>query len=150
MRTIDEFIAARGVHPKAHPIHIEGYGLPYWSEEEGMADISMSRDGTIDNPNGYPEEDVRTALRNLVGRYLQAVSDRAKKAAETRKRRVEKKVYEVAQRILDGKPGLSGRKSCYVCGKGFSDQKSIGRGVGPECWSHVLARIELIKNRTLI
>ena len=86
MQTIDEYIAKHGVYPRARRITIDGRGLSYWSEG-GMENISMRSDGTLFNPNGYPEEDVRTALRNLVAAHLQAVSDSAKRAAETRKRR---------------------------------------------------------------
>jgi hypothetical protein len=145
MRTVDEYLAAKGCIPNARRIHISGRSLSYWNEEEGMEKIGWRLDGTLYNPNGYPEEDVRAAIRGHVAIYLTQLAASAKRGVETRRKRVEKKVYEVAQKILDGAPGLAGRHSCYVCGKGFSDDKSIARGVGPECWQHVMERIEAIR-----
>ena len=144
MRTVDEYLNAKGCFISRGRVSPEGKALSYW-DAGGMTQIGQNRDGTFWNPNGYPEEDVRAAIRAVVSGHLEKLSRAAKQAVETRRKRVEKKVYEVAQKILDGSPGLGGRDSCYVCGKGFSDDKSIARGVGPECWQHVMARIERIR-----
>jgi hypothetical protein len=35
-----------------------------------------------------------------------------------------------------------------VCGRGLSDQQSIVRGVGPECWQDVLDQLSAIARGT--
>jgi hypothetical protein len=33
---------------------------------------------------------------------------------------------------------LGPREKCAICKKTLTDQTSVSRGVGPECWSHIV------------
>jgi Family of unknown function (DUF6011) len=103
--------------------------------------VGILADGTLHNPNGYPAEAVREAVQAADERRRQRRSKAATKAAGTRRRRQENRVYDTAQRILEGRR-LGPRRHCVICGKGLSDTESIERGIGSDCWQGVLAFIE--------
>jgi hypothetical protein len=42
------------------------------------------------------------------------------------------------------KQEIGPRGHCYVCGRNLTDLESINRGIGSECWQHVLSAIERI------
>lgn len=108
---------------------------------ERLYDIGINADGTLHNPNGYPDADVRAAIAGAEERARQRRQEAAAKAAVTRRRRRERKVYEVAQRIATG--GTYGpATACVICGRGLDDHQSIQRGIGSECWQFVLDLIE--------
>jgi hypothetical protein len=111
-------------------------------------DIGIYADGTLWNPNGYPEEEVRAAVLAADERRKaeQQVRRRAGavKAVATRRRRHEKRVYETAYRYMrEGQ--LNPSQNCNICGRYLTDEESIGRGIGSECWQGILARIAEIK-----
>lgn len=114
-----------------------------WIRHEGekLYDIGLNDDGTLHNPNGYPAETVRAVIAGAEQRAHERASKATKKAAETRRRRHDKLVYDVARRIVAGER-YGPRTSCYVCGRGLDDPQSIQRGVGPECWQGALDLIE--------
>ncbi len=112
-------------------------GEIYWG-------VGFFEDGTLRNPNGYPEEIVRAAVIAAIERRQQKRSNAAKAAAKTRNKRQEKKIYETARRLVaDGEltPGLH----CDICGKHLDDPVSIARAIGSECWQHILQAMERIK-----
>jgi hypothetical protein len=95
--------------------------------EAKLLQVGIWPDGTLWNPNGYPDDIVRTAVLEADERKRIRRSDAAKKAAETRRERRDKKVYAVAKRIGEG--GRYGpRQRCMICSKGLVDQHSIDRG----------------------
>jgi Family of unknown function (DUF6011) len=108
---------------------------------EFLYSIGWNADGTLYNPNGYPEERARAALEAAEERAHQRRSSAAKKGAETRRKRIEAKVYTVARRIVDGHV-YGPSNACVICERGLADTESIERGIGSECWQAVLARIE--------
>jgi hypothetical protein len=107
--------------------------------------VGIWPDGALWNPNGYPDDVVRTAVLAADERKRVRRSNAAKKAAETRRERTEKFVYSVAKRLTEG--GRYGpRYRCVICEKHLTDRQSIDRGIGPECWQGVLMRIEELKS----
>jgi Family of unknown function (DUF6011) len=106
-------------------------------------DVGFDAGGNLHNPNGYDPELVRSAVDAARVRWKARLGASAKKAAVTRRRRQENKVYQAARRIIDG--GTFGPSShCSICGKGLDDRESIARGIGSECWQRVL---ELLNQR---
>jgi Family of unknown function (DUF6011) len=108
-----------------------------WHAGDILRDVGILADGTLHNPNGYPEDIVRLAIMEALERQKKRRSDAAKRAAKTRAIRMEKKVYEVVQKIgLGHKYGPASR--CYICLKGLDDPQSIERGIGSDCWQRVM------------
>ena len=110
-------------------------------EGQQLCDVGVLVDGTLYNPRGYPEDLVRAAVAAAEGRRNARRSEAAHKAAETRKRRKEKRVYEVADRIINGHV-YGPSRSCVLCGKSVFEPQSIERGIGSDCWQGVMAAIE--------
>lgn len=112
--------------------------------------ITLKTDGTLVNPRGYPEEIVRHAIEY-----------KGKQGARTRKSRREKRVHEIAEQLArEGKIGdpirrraskllmeLGEKPVCCICDRALTDQESIDRLIGPECWQDVLNWIEKIKTK---
>jgi hypothetical protein len=69
-------------------------------------------------------------------------SKAAKKGAATRSRRRVLKVKQIATRIIEAHPDIHAGPNCCVCGRHITDAESRQRGIGPECWSDVLAAVE--------
>jgi Family of unknown function (DUF6011) len=93
-------------------------------------DVGFNEDGTLHNPNGYPEAEILPILHRVVEEARRQRSEAAKKAAKTRADRRSKLVYSVGP-----------RNNCVICGKGLGDPQSIERGIGSDCWQFVLAII---------
>lgn len=117
-----------------------------WVHHNGskLYEVGILPDGTLHNPRGYPDDDVRTAVLAADQRRHERRSKAAKEAAETRRDRQERRVYAVAKRITQG--GRYGpRHHCFICGRVLDDPQSITRGIGPECWQGVLGEIERLQ-----
>ena len=114
-----------------------------WIEHEGhrLLDIGVLDDGSVHNPNGYPDALVRAAVQAAEARVSQRLSRAAVKGAVTRRRRVERNVYAVTQGLREGRV-YGPRGSCVICGKGLSDVESVERGIGSECWQRMLKVVE--------
>jgi hypothetical protein len=121
-------------------------GLYKWvfHGNERLYDVGIRKDGTLHNPRGYAEDVVRQAVIAADERAHKARSEAAKKAAQTRKERQGREVYRAAQAIIEGR-NFQPRNSCRICGKGVSDAPSIARGIGSDCWQHVLAALSTLK-----
>lgn len=113
-----------------------------WVRHEGamLYSIGVNPDGSLHNPNGYPEGTVRAAVAAAEQRRHQRRSTAAKKAAETKRRRQEKRTYDIVQRIGAGER-FGPRSHCVICKRGLDDPQSINRGIGSECWQAVLDHI---------
>jgi ribosomal protein S18 acetylase RimI-like enzyme len=114
-----------------------------WVEHEGvrLSAIGVDPDGTLHNPNGYPEALVRAAVAAAESRHRAWRVRCAKKAAETRRRRHLLRVDAVARQLVtSGRTGPSAR--CVICRKQLDDADSVRRGIGSECWQQVLTAIE--------
>lgn len=103
-----------------------------------LDDVGIDADGSLYNPNNYPEDIVRAAVLAADARRHERRSKAAKKAAVTRAQRIEKKVYAVVKALLGGGQ-LTASRTCLICGKGCSDPESIKRGIGSDCWQHILS-----------
>jgi hypothetical protein len=103
-----------------------------------LRDVGVLKDGALHNPNAYDETLVREAIRQATSDLHQRRSERSKKAAATRRERHEKRVHEIAQRLVDVEN--RGRR-CACCGKRIWDTESVARGIGSECWQSVLDAI---------
>ena len=115
-----------------------------WHGADKLFQVGILSDGTVWNPNNYPEDAVRAAVLAADAHWHECRSEAAKKAAHTRRRRQEKKTYVAAQRII-ARIQTGPRDRCYVCGRGLGDPESIERGIGSECWQDVLTAVERIK-----
>jgi len=113
-----------------------------WSDR--LCNVGINADGSLHNPNGYPEDVVRAAVLAADARSHERRSRAAKAAAKTRARRQEHKVYTVARRIVAGN-GIGPRHRCFICGKHLEDPKSIARGIGSECWQGVLTQVSALR-----
>jgi hypothetical protein len=126
-------IVARFEQIKHNGEYLHGVGLL----EDGSVHQSASKK--------QPDEFVREAVAAAMEIVKQRRSDAAKKAGKTRRERVARLVYEVADRVYRGENAIYGPASfCHICGKGVIDPASIERGIGPDCWQHVL---EFVKKR---
>ena len=114
-----------------------------WVTHEGkkLFKIGILADGTLHNPNGYPDDVVRAAVLAADARKHDRRSRASKKAAATNSERRTLKVRIIARRLVVGQAtGPASR--CYVCRRKLTDQLSKSRGVGSECWQDVLSQIE--------
>lgn len=109
---------------------------------ERLYDVGVLPDGSLHNPNGYPDDSVRAAVQAAEFIRQQRRSLAAKKAAETRRRRTVKKVHDTAMKTVQGQQ-LGPRPNCCICGRGLGDPVSITRGIGSECWQDVLSALEM-------
>jgi hypothetical protein len=102
-----------------------------------LYEVGILPDGALHNPRGYPDDDVRAAVLAADARRHERRSRAATKAAVTRNRRQEKKVYAIAQLIQNG-GNIGPQHRCRICAKALNDPESIDRGIGSECWQGVL------------
>jgi hypothetical protein len=112
-----------------------------WVRHEGqiLHNVGIRKDGSLVNPNGYPDDVVRAAVIAAIERRRVRRSNSAKRAAETRRQRREKKVYEIVKRIQAGQDLRS--LWCRICRRALSDPESKARGIGSECWQDVMKRL---------
>lgn len=104
-------------------------------------DIGTNPDGSLWNPNGYPEDAVRAALAAAAERQHRKRSEAARKAATTRARRRERNLAAIVAQLRSGGV-LAPADACRLCGKALDDPESIARGIGSDCWQDVLTRME--------
>jgi hypothetical protein len=124
-----------------HPRNHKWYWLWLNSEKkERLRQVGILADGSLWNPNNYPEDVVRAAcLAELADRHERR-SRAAKEAAQTRGKRKQLRVWGTAKRIA-AKQQTGPRQHCYVCGRHLTDAESITRGIGSECWQQVLEQV---------
>jgi hypothetical protein len=108
--------------------------------KERLYHVGILTDGSLYNPNGYPEDLVRTSVITAIERRAQRRKEGAQRAAKTRQERLNGRLYETVKRLKLGHR-FGPRQRCYVCTKALIDSESIERGIGPECWQGVLRRI---------
>jgi hypothetical protein len=114
-------------------------GSPFRADR--YLDVGINADGSLHNPNGYPEVELRDAIVKMEAHEHAKRSAAAKKAAITRRRRVERKVYAAANKLLAGGK-FSSSNFCQICGKRVTDKTSEARGIGPDCWQDILTNIQ--------
>jgi hypothetical protein len=62
----------------------------------------------------------------------------AKLAAATRAHSRQQVLFRVVRRLREGGT-FTPAEFCEICGRWLDDRQSKARGIGPECWWHVLA-----------
>jgi hypothetical protein len=121
-----------------------------WVHYDGqkLHGVGIRQDGSLVNPNHCPDDVVRAAVIAANERWRVRRSDAAKRAAETRHCRRERKVYEIVRRIRAGQDLRSGY--CHICRRVLSDPESKARGIGSECWQDVLSTLsaEYLQKKT--
>jgi hypothetical protein len=118
------------------PVKHYRYQWVWGDDSRRYYDVWIEPDGSLHNPNNYPEDLARAAALAADERKAK----RVRAGVELRRQRREARIYEAARRILK-KEGIGNRKWCFCCHKALSDPESIGRAVGSECWQHVLDRV---------
>jgi hypothetical protein len=114
---------------------VDAYGT-----HEKLHDVWIEPDGTLHNPHGYPRGNRPRGRLGADERKAKRLSEQAVRAAQTRRRRQELRVYQAARRIVEA-GGIGQRSHCYICGKYLTDPTSIGHGIGSECWEKVLEAV---------
>lgn len=108
---------------------------------EILRDVGFNADGSLHNPNNYPEEIVRAAVSDAIARGKGRRKDAAAKAIVTRKRRRDNRVHSIASKFLRNE-NIGPQHKCCICRRALTGDFSIERGVGSECWQDVLSAIE--------
>jgi Family of unknown function (DUF6011) len=90
---------------------------------------------------------VRAAIAGAKARKAERKQAGIRQGVETRARRREQRIWQAADAIRKG-AGIGRRGDCYCCGKLLTDPISIERGIGPECWEHVLRAVETARATT--
>ncbi len=67
---------------------------------------------------------------------------RARRGAETSRRRRESLDYRLAKEILQQR--FKPRDHCARCGRALHDEQSLRRGIGPECWDGMMRLMQEI------
>lgn len=116
-------------------------------EDGRLFAVGVNDDGSVWNPNNYPEDVVRAAVAGADQRRREARSESAKKGAATAKRRRERRVHEISKAIVAG-TDMSSTK-CRLRRRALTDPEAIKRGIGSECWENVLRVIEETSAATL-
>ena len=135
---------------EAHPFN--GKSKSYrWIQWQGQVfnKIGISGDGQLSNPNNYPEDKVRAALRWVGAKAVVTRKEATIRAVATRARRRAKVIHGIAAGILADRQ-YGPRNFCCICEKALTDSESIQRGIGPECWDHILILIEHEKDRQAV
>ena len=102
-----------------------------------LYDVWIEPDGSIHNPRGYPEELARAAAVMADARKAERLAEARRRGVKKRQERQAARIHEAARRIV-AEEGIGQRTHCYCCRKYLTDPMSIERGIGPECWQHVL------------
>lgn len=94
----------------------------------------------------HTESEIVNGIYRALRKRRKKRKEAAVKAAVTRQRCRELKAKKIARQMAFG--GETGpAKNCLVCGRPVSDQESIDRGVGSECWQGVLGFAAAISKR---
>ena len=112
-------------------------------ESQTLYDVGILEDGTLHNPRGYPEQDVRAAVQSAIERRQIRRSKAARQAAETRSKRRRLRIQLISRKLAEGQ-GIGNRSSCAICGRALADPTSIERGIGSECWQDILEALQQI------
>lgn len=100
--------------------------------------VGIFRDGSLWNPNGYPEDKVREAVLAANERRRVERSKAAQEGAKVRAARQQRQTAALVRRYLAGEHIFGPLIHCAICGKAIDDRQSIERGVGSDCWQKLL------------
>jgi hypothetical protein len=86
------------------------------------------------------------ALRTTIDRYAKRKADEARPGVEKRRQRKDRQTARAVRLILAG-IGVGPQSNCFCCKKSLTDNASIGRGIGPECWNQIANEVEAERER---
>jgi hypothetical protein len=118
--------------------HWQWSSVPYKGRR--LYSIGINDDGSLYNPNNYPEEDARTAALGADERKKEKLIEARKQGVVTRQRRREQRIAKIAKAYLLGHH-VGNLRQCAMCERTLSDPVSIERGIGSECWPHLMERL---------
>jgi hypothetical protein len=129
--------------------HPEWQKEPNWTNLEHpgklVYKVGFYDDGTLYNPEGYPEEEARRLIEPRYAKWKEEREERRKRGAAraviTRARRREKLINEIADKMVRDEQ-IGPRHSCCICKRKLTDEVSIARGIGSECWQGILDWVE--------
>jgi hypothetical protein len=108
-----------------------------WTEApNGLANIGVRYDGSLINPNGYPEEEVRAVLEAHFKTEREQRDAIIAKGVRTRARRRLDRLWQAVKAWKAGTLSPANKSRC--CKKHLTDPVSKARGIGPECWEEIL------------
>ena len=115
-----------------------------WYRSNGTVFHNVSLEHDSENIVSFScdEDDKEAAKAGLLAVLISEKAKRSeavKKAAETRRQRTKARVYEVARAWIGANRAAM---RCRICGKKMTDDESILRGVGSDCWQDVLSVIK--------
>jgi hypothetical protein len=110
-----------------------------------FSSIAINDDGSLWNPNGYAEDRVRAAIAWANEQKWKRREEGIRRGVEKRKQRRESRITGAAQKLLTER-GVGNHWRCVCCDKLLTDPVSVKRGIGPECWEHVLRRLEELQS----
>jgi uncharacterized protein DUF6011 len=113
----------------------------WWRQVGDFHEVAIRDDGSLWNPNNYPEAAVRQAIADAEARLQARKQESIKRGVEKRAQRREQRIWAAADAIRTG-AGIGPRDTCFCCRKALTDPPSIARGIGPECWEGVLRTVE--------
>jgi hypothetical protein len=99
--------------------------------------VGIDADGALINPNAYPEDVARAAVREAEARQREERSQTAKKAAQTRRRRLERLVYATSCAIVEGRcfaPKTNATSATRPYPMPNRSSEASARTAGRGCW----------------
>jgi hypothetical protein len=115
-------------------LHWGGSGLSHLGKT--FAHVGISRDGSLFNPYAYGETAVREAIEWAMVEQCEKHQESIREGVETRQWRRQSALWQTVKAWRAGK--LTAGYECRCCHKPLTDPPSIARGIGPECWEHIL------------
>ena len=114
-----------------------------------FSDVGIRRDGSLTNPRAYGETAVRDAIEWAMVEQCASIHESIQQGVETRQWRRQSALWQTVKAWRAGK--LVTGYECRCCHKPLTDPPSIARGIGPECWEHILNHenrsLELLRER---
>jgi hypothetical protein len=134
------------------PAYLQGHrDRYYWvvdpsdpSGKKMLRRVGVLADGSVWNPEGHDEQLLRQAVAIADVFMKEKRHQAAMKASETRRRRHDINLDKLARKYLAGNV-FGPQHNCACCDKALTDQISILRGIGSECWGHLMSRCETLK-----
>lgn len=118
-----------------------------WRDSVAIVDVSdeawtaeLERRREFEERERRREEELAAWDASREERERQRREEAIARGVATRARRREKDFREAIQALRDN--ALRPADHCRCCKKPLTDPPSIARGIGPECWEHVLKAVE--------
>lgn len=107
--------------------------------------VGIEENGSLFNPNNYPEEELRAALIQTEANAHLRRSEASKRSAITRRKREEKKIHQYVKLMLEDQE-IPYTTHCYICGRYLQEEESRVRAIGPECLQNLYRVAEAVQS----